>query len=75
MTDIVNTVVQLINGVGFPIAACVFMAIFIMKYTKQVSISRKADGEQTKMLYAQLKEAVDNNTKMVEKLIDKLGVE
>ena len=73
MTDAINMAIQLINGVGFPIAACIFMAIFILKDKKAHANSYKQNMEQTALLYTQLKEAVENNTKMIEKLIERMG--
>lgn len=61
--EIVNTITQLVNGVGFPIAACIAMAWFIVWNKKQ-------SAENKKYNFTVLNEAIANNTKVVEKLAE-----
>lgn len=69
----VNMFIQIVNGVGFPIAACIGMGFFIVWDKK----NRREDIKQTSLrqqeLLEKLGESVDNNTKMVEQLVKKLG--
>lgn len=63
--DVVQTIIQIINGCGFPIAACVGMAWFIVWNKKQVQENKKYN-------YENLKEAIDNNTKVMQELCSHL---
>lgn len=58
----VNEVVSIISTVGFPIAACV--ALFWQSNQMQKQHKEEMDG---------VKEALNNNTLVVQKLVDKLG--
>lgn len=66
----VDTVIQLINGVGFPIAACIAMGAYVM-YTKKAEIKRTADADaNTEKTLGELKSAIDNNTSVIKMLVD-----
>lgn len=66
----VDTVIQLINGVGFPIAACVAMGAYVI-YTKKAEIKRTEDAdEKTEKTLGEVKAAVENNTTVIKMLID-----
>lgn len=66
----VDTVIQLINGVGFPIAACIAMGAYVM-YTKKAEIKRTEDAdEKTKKTLGEVKAAVENNTTVIKMLVD-----
>lgn len=58
----VNDVVSIISTVGFPIAACV--ALFWQSNQMQKQHKEEMDG---------VKEALNNNTIVVQKLVDKLS--
>lgn len=58
----VNDIVTIISTVGFPIAACV--ALFLQTNEMQKSHKEEMDG---------VKEALNNNTLVVQKLVDKLS--
>lgn len=66
----VDTVIQLINGVGFPIAACVAMGAYVM-FSKKAEIKRteNADANTGKTL-GEVKAAVENNTTVIKLLTD-----
>lgn len=68
----VNTMIQLINGVGFPIAACIAMGAFIVWDKRNRREDKKQEDESTKELFETLKESLDNNTRTLEKLIQKI---
>lgn len=66
----VDTVIQLINGVGFPIAACIAMGAYVM-YTKKAEIKRTEDANQkTEKTLGEVKAAVENNTTVIKLLVD-----
>ena len=71
--------IQLVSSLGFPIFACVYMAVYVKEQTK-------ANREDVKELNAQhskemnafkdeIKEALNNNTIALTKLCDKLDGE
>ena len=59
----VNTIIQIINGCGFPIFACCALGYYIV-WTKKQGI------EQRKYDYESLKNAIDNNTAAVNALTE-----
>ena len=59
----VDTFIQIVNGVGFPIAACIGMAVFIVW-------DRKNRTKETATLYNTLKASLDNNTATLNKLVE-----
>lgn len=66
----VDTVIQLINGVGFPIAACIAMGAYVM-YAKKAEIKRTEDAdEKTEKTLGEVKAAIENNTTVIEMLVD-----
>lgn len=66
----VDTVIQLINGVGFPIAACIAMGAYVM-YIKKAEIKRTEDAdEKTKKTLGEVKAAIENNTTVIKMLVD-----
>ena len=67
-----DAIIQLINGVGFPIAACIAMGAYVM-YTKKAEIKRTEDAdEKTKKTLGEVKAAVENNTTVIKMLVDSL---
>lgn len=67
-----NTLVTLIGSLGFPIVACCGMAIFFSKANDNYRNDIKEMNATHKEEVAQMKEAINNNTLVVQKLIDKL---
>lgn len=70
-----NDVVQIISTLGFPIAMCVG-ACFFIKYqfdsnSKAMEDLRKEHKEEIK----QMTDAINNNTLVIQKLVDKLDKE
>lgn len=66
----VDTVIQLINGVGFPIAACIAMGAYMM-YNKKAEIKRTEDADaKTEKTLGEVKAAVENNTTVIKMLVD-----
>ena len=65
-----DAIIQLINGVGFPIAACIAMGAYVM-YTKKAEIKRTEDAdEKTEKSLGEVKAAVENNTTVIKMLVD-----
>lgn len=65
-----DAIIQLINGVGFPIAACIAMGAYVM-YTKKAEIKRTEDAdEKTEQTLGEVKAAVENNTTVIKMLVD-----
>lgn len=60
----VNTLTTLISSLGFPIVACIYMAV-----TQQKSEERHSKEVD------ELRKAVNNNTNVMVKLCTKLGVD
>lgn len=60
----VQTMTQLISSLGFPIVACIYMAVTQQK--TQERHSKEVD---------ELRKAVNNNTNVMVKLCTKLGVD
>lgn len=58
----VNSIVSVISTVGFPIAVCLILFFYI--YKKQ---------EKTDDTISKLTETINNNTAVMQRLIDKLG--
>lgn len=68
----VSTIIQLINGVGFPIFACIAMGAFIVWDRKTNRKIREENNTKQDALYNSLKDSVDNNTRTIEKLMQKI---
>lgn len=65
-----DAIIQLINGVGFPIAACIAMGAYVM-YTRKAEIKRTEDADQkTEKTLGEVKAAVENNTTVIKLLVD-----
>ena len=58
----VNDILTIISNVGFPISVCLILFFYI--YKKQ---------EKTDDTIAKLTETINNNTAVIQHLIDKLG--
>lgn len=70
-----NTIMTMVGSLGFPIVACIGMAYFFAKvnenYRSDIKDMQNTHKEETK----QLTEAVNNNTLVIQRLIDKLDKE
>ena len=65
-----DAIIQLINGVGFPIAACIAMGAYVM-FSKKAEIKRTEDAdEKTEKTLGEVKAAVENNTTVIKMLVD-----
>lgn len=70
-----NTIMTMVGSLGFPIVACIGMAYFFAKvnenYRTDIKDMQNTHKEETR----QLTEAVNNNTLVIQRLIDKLDKE
>ena len=61
-----NTIVTLVGSLGFPICACIGLGWFV---TSELRTMRSDHKEEM----AKMTEAVNNNTMVIQKLVDKMG--
>lgn len=69
----VNAIITLVGSLGFPIVACIGMAWFFSKTNenyrndiKEIQLNHKTEMDS-------IKEALNNNTIALQKLVDKIG--
>lgn len=68
----VNSIVTIISSLGFPIVACVGMGWFVKYTTDLHNKDMKEERESHSAEVKQITEAINNNTIVMERLIDKL---
>ena len=68
-----TTVITAIGSVGFPIVACCAMAFFFSKVNNNYRTDIKDLSQQHKEEMAAMTEALNNNTLVIQRLVDKLG--
>ena len=67
-----STVVQVIGSLGFPIAACCYLFYSMQKEREQNAAQREADRTEHKLEMEKLTDALNNNTLVIQKLVDAL---
>lgn len=67
-----NILVASIGSLGFPIVACIGMAIFFNKVNENYRSDIKEMNTSHKQEIDKLTEAVNNNTLVIQKLLDKM---
>lgn len=67
-----NEIVQMISAVGFPIVACVGMAYFFAKVNDNYRNDIKEIQASHKDEMKAMTEAINNNTLVIQKLIDSM---
>ncbi len=69
-----NVIISMIGSLGFPIVACIFIAIFFSK----TQDNYRADIKDMQALHKQetdkMTEALNNNNKLLERVLDRLDV-
>ena len=65
----ISGIVQVVGSLGFPIACCIYM----FWYNSKRDSDEKEEREMHKQEVSELKDAISNNTLVMQKLIDKLG--
>lgn len=69
----VNAIISIVGSLGFPIAACIAMAFFFSKTNENYRNDIKEMQSNHKVEMDSVKEALNNNTIALQKLIDKIG--
>ena len=67
-----SSIAQLIGTLGFPIAACCYLFYSMQKERDQNAEQREADRLEHKQEMDKVTEALNNNTLVVQKLVDAL---
>ena len=70
-----NTIITLVGSLGFPILACLGMAWFFNKTNENYRSDIKESNQLHKQEMDAMTEAINNNTIVLNKLIDKLDAE
>lgn len=70
-----NMIITMVGSLGFPIVACIGMAIFFREVNKNYREDIKELSSNHKNEMDKVTEAINNNTIVVQKLIDKLDKE
>lgn len=68
----ITTLAQLIGTLGFPIVACCAMAYFFAKVNDNYRTDIKELQSNHKEEIAKMTEAINNNTLVIQKLVDKM---
>lgn len=68
-----QTFTELISTVGFPIAVCIALAIYVVWLTKVQKEERAEQQAHSEEVLAQVTKSVDNNTNTLQRLLDKMG--
>lgn len=71
----VTGIVQIIGSLGFPIAACIYLFYSMQKERERNDAQREADRKEHKEEMTKVTEALQNNTLVIQKLVDTLTVE
>ena len=67
-----SSIAQLIGTLGFPIAACCYLFYSMQKEREQNAAQREADRIEHKQEMDKVTDALNNNTIVVQKLVDAL---
>lgn len=67
-----SSIAQLIGTLGFPIAACCYLFYTMQKEREQNAAQREADRLEHKQEMDKVTEALNNNTIVIQKLVDAL---
>lgn len=67
-----NTIITMVGSLGFPIVACIFMAIFFNKVNENYRSDIKELSSNHKEEMAKVTEAIANNNTLLERILDRL---
>ena len=70
-----NVIITMVGSLGFPIVACIFMAIFFNKVNENYRQDIKELSANHKEEMAKVTEAINNNNSLLERVLDKLDRE
>ena len=73
--DTLNAITTLLGNGFFPILICGVLLWYIYKKESQTSETIKEMNAKHKEEIAELRKSIDNNTMVVQKLVDKIGGE
>lgn len=68
----VSQIAQIIGTLGFPIAACIYLFYSMQKEREQNAAQREADRLEHKQEMEKVTDALNNNTLVIQKLVDTL---
>ena len=68
-----NMIITLVGSLGFPIVACIGIAYFFAKANDNYRLDMKEASLRHKEEIDKMSEAINNNTKALELLIQKIG--
>lgn len=68
-----NTIITMIGSLGFPIVACIGIAYFFRQANENYRQDMKEASQRHKEEIDKMSEAINNNTKALELLIQKIG--
>lgn len=70
-----NAIIAMVGSLGFPICACIFMALYVKMTSENFrnDVKELSTNHRTEM--DKITEAINNNTLVIQKLIDKLDKE
>lgn len=71
----VNAAVTIISTVGFPIACCLLLFWYVYKRDTRYDDQLKEMSDKHDNEVSELVKAVNNNTLVMQRLLDKLGVQ
>ena len=70
-----NTIIAAISSLGFPICACVFLGIYVKTTNENYRSDLKEMSTNHRNEMDKITEAINNNTLVIQKLIDKIDKE
>ena len=70
-----NVIITMVGSLGFPIVACIGMAIFFNKVNENYRADIKELNASHKAEMDKMTEAINNNTMVIQKLLDSLDKE
>ena len=70
-----DVVLQIIQTIGFPIAACIFLGLFVKKQNDEYREDVKAITDKYDISIEKFSNSIDQNTKVLTSLAEKLNKE
>ena len=70
-----NIIITMIGSLGFPIVACIFIAIFFSKTQDNYRADIKEMQTQHKAETDKMTEAINNNNLLLQRILDRLDKE
>lgn len=67
-----NVIITMVGSLGFPIVACIGMAIFFNKVNENYRADIKEMNSNHKSEMDKMTEAINNNTLVIQKLLDSM---